>query len=157
MINSHEWKEMRPSDDPHWEQYIKTRLEIFDDHSLVIDLSRPIPPESLVALRDRGIGPTFAVLTACNPHGVVASEAANQHFSQLLELEVNDGGWIHVRADGVSPDAQHRERGLAVAMPKADALAFARKYGQSAFYWFDGASMWIVGALVATPDIRLPA
>lgn len=42
-------------------------------------------------------------------------------------------------------------------MAKADARLLASKFGQSAFFWFDGASMWIIGAVVESPDQRLPA
>jgi len=62
-----------------------------------------------------------------------------------------------VQADGTSPDPAHRDAGLANSLPSPDAIALARKYGQSAAFWIDGASMWITGALVATSDIRLRA
>jgi hypothetical protein len=54
-------------------------------------------------------------------------------------------------------DRTHRESGVAVSMAKTDARPLASKFGQSAFFWFDGASMWIIGAVVESPDQRLPA
>lgn len=34
-------------------------------------------------------------------------------------------------------------------------MLLAAKFGQSAFFWFDGISMWIVGAVVAAPGLML--
>ncbi|MBA3339623.1 MAG: hypothetical protein H0T54_07765 [Geodermatophilaceae bacterium] len=59
-------------------------------------------------------------------------------------------------ADGVSRDGTHREAGVAVSMLKTNARLLATKFGQSAFFWFDGTAMWIIGAVVDAPDQRLP-
>jgi hypothetical protein len=156
MTNPDDRRAMSPEDDPNWAQYVHTILELFADHSLAVDLTKPVSAEALAMLAEHGIGPTFAVLTACNPFGQRIDDGSNQRLSQMLAADVVAADRPWVPADGVSPDGSHREVGIAVMLAKDDARALARKYGQSAFYWFDGACMWIVGAVVDAADVRLP-
>ncbi|CAN5519287.1 hypothetical protein BH09GEM1_BH09GEM1_24930 [soil metagenome] len=145
-----------PAEDPSWDHYAHTILELFADRSLELDLSQPVPPDALARLDEQGIGPEFAILTACNPYGRAMDDLWNQRLTQVLRLEVATGERTWVPADGVSRDKTHREAGVAVTMPKADARLLATRFGQSAFFWFDGVVMWIIGAVVAAPDQRLP-
>ena len=147
---------MTPEDDPSWRHYADTILEVFADRSLVLDLTTVVPLGALGRLDEQGVGPTFAVLTASNPYGRVMDDLWNPRLTQALRIEVATGGRAWVPADGVSRDGTHREVGVAASMPKADARLLASKFGQSAFFWFDGVSMWIVGAGVDSPDIKLP-
>jgi hypothetical protein len=62
-----------------------------------------------------------------------------------------------LRVDGVSPDGAHRERSVAVRLPKADVVALGRRYQQSAVFWFDGGAFWLLGAEAAAEPQRLPA
>jgi hypothetical protein len=148
---------MAPADDPSWGQYARTRLEFLADRSLALDLTRAVPADALPRLREHGVGPTFAVLTACNPHGRTVDEPSNQRLTQLLHTDIAVNGQTWVPADGVSLDGGHRECGVAVSLSKEDARALARKYGQSAFFWFDSSVMWLVGAAVDSPDLQLPS
>jgi hypothetical protein len=156
MTDSSGRTSMSPADDPSWEHYSDTILELLADRSLVVDLTRPLPADALTRLEEQGVGTTFAVLTACNPYGRATNEDSNRGLTQRLLRDITQIGLAWVPADGVAPDGAHREAGIAVLMPKADARLLACKYGQSVFFWFDGSSMWIVGAVVDTPDIRLP-
>ena len=124
---------------------------------LEIDLTEPVPPDAVARLGGQGMGPTLAVLTACDPYGRVMDYLWNERLTQVLWMEVATGGRAWVPADGASRDGTHREAGVAVSMPKSEARLLAVKLGQSAFFWFDGASMWIIGAVVDAPDQRLPA
>lgn len=157
MTDAIDHPSMTPADDPSWEHYADTVLELFADRSLALDLTHPVQTADLAKLNEQGVGPTFAVLTACNPYGRAMDEVWNRRLTQVLRAEVATGGRAWVPADGVSRDRTHREAGVAVSMPKADAQLLATKFGQSAFFWFDGASMWIIGAVVEAHDQRLPA
>ena len=156
MMDSVDQQRQRPANDPSWEHYATTTLQLLADRSLVVDLTREVPPAALAALVEQGVGPTFGVLTACNPHGRALDDVWNRRLTHLLRIDVASGGRAWVPADGISPDGKHRETGFAVSLPKPDARALACKYGQSAFFWFDGASMWLVGAVVVSDDLRLP-
>jgi hypothetical protein len=148
---------MKPADDPSWDSYYRTRLELLEDRSMVVDLARPISAGTFASLLALGVGPTFAVLTACNPRGRLVNVAENIRLLGLLVEELYLLGLASVPTDGVSPDGLHREVGVAVSLDDKEAAAeLARKYGQSAFYWFDGADMWLVGGLVEVADRRLP-
>ena len=147
---------MAPSDDPSWRYYAETVLELFADQSLTLDLARPIPAGTVLKLADHAIGPSFAVLTACNPYGRAVDDETNRRLTHELRAEMTVAGHVWAPADGVSRDRAHREPGVAVSMPKGDARVIATRYGQSAFFWFDGTRMWLVGAAVDSPDIALP-
>lgn len=128
--------------------YLTAVLEIFPatGTSLVVDLARPVAPQQREALRALLGGP-FAVVTACNPNGHTADAAENARRTAGLEAELTRRGCSFVRADGRSPDGAHRERGVAVAMSLTAARNLARTYQQEAYYWFDGDSFWLLGAL----------
>ena len=144
------------ADDPRWDQYGGTVLEMLDDRSLRIDLTQPVAASAIEGLMTHGIGPTFAVVAATDPHGQHASIEANRNATEALLAEVKASGWAWIPADGVSLDGSHREPGYAIATTRANALELARRFAQSAIFWFDGVTMWIVGAVVAAPDRRLP-
>lgn len=150
---------MKPAEDPHWEHYTSTVLELLADRSLVIDLALPIPSGLLDSrLGASGVGPTFAVVTACNPRGVVVSDAENGRLASRLEAKIVAAELPWVPADGVSPDGLHREVGMAIGFATSeDARRVAVEFGQSGFYWYDGAAMWLMGALVKVEAVRLPA
>lgn len=148
-----------PSSDPSWEHYPHTILEIGDaqvGRAVRLDLRREPTEEARGALASLGLPGAFAVLTAANPHGVPLSDARNRGREARLSGRLSRLGIRHLRADGVSPDGHHRERGVAAPVSQRAALLLARRAGQSAFFWFDGASFWIVPALVREAPLRLP-
>ena len=144
------------ADDPQWDQYGGTVLELLGDRSLRIDLTKAVPAQAMAVLMTHGVGPTFAVVAATNPHGQRVDDDENQRATQALLAEVRARGWAWVPADGVSLDGSHREPGFAIATTRPNALALARRFEQSAIFWFDGVTMWIVGAAVSAPDRKLP-
>ena len=60
------------------------------------------------------------------------------------------------RVDGVSPDGRHRERSVAVRLPRDRVVALGRHYRQSAVFWYDGRDVWLLGAVVDAAPERLP-
>jgi hypothetical protein len=145
---------MTPADTP----YLETVLEIFPPagNPLVIDLRRPVAPGAREAL-SRLLGGTFAVVTACNPHGRPAEAAENERRTRALEGELRTRSVEFLRADGRSPDGVHRERGVAAPVAQPSARDLAVHFQQQAYYWFDGQAFWLVGALLETAPLRLPA
>jgi len=148
---------VQPDDDPSWSKYPQTILEMLDDRSLTIDLREEIGAETRRALSQRGFGAGFVVLTAWNPLGRSTDEATNRERDRTLRewLEARHIHWVP--ADGVSPDRQHREEGVAAVMSVGAGRELAMRYEQSAIYAYDGAIMWLLGALVSASPLPLPA
>lgn len=147
---------MNPEDDLGWRHYPETILEIALDPCLTIDLRQPVPDEARARLRDAGLTPSFAVVTACNPRGRATTGTENDRRTLDLRTELDRRGCSWIAADGLSIDRQHREPGAAIVMPQADACDLAHRYEQSGLFWYDGADFWLVGVLVEAPQARLP-
>jgi hypothetical protein len=88
------------------------------------------------------------VITADNPRGERLDPRDNAAPQQRLASSLR-------RCDGCCPDAIHRERGFAAVLPLEQAMALAAEFGQSAIYWFDGESIWLVPVLEAAMPERL--
>jgi hypothetical protein len=153
---------MRPDDDPSWPRYPETILEFYcrpDDAepAVRIDLRAPVPDEARDRLAELGLDGPFAVVTAAAPVGQPQADAFDRARQADLELAVRtEAHAFALRVDGVSPDGRHRERSVAVKLPRARAVALAREFGQSALFWYDGRDFWLAGALVEVDAERLP-
>ena len=153
---------MRPSDDPAWDRYPETILEFFrepDDAepAVRVDLRAPVSREARARLAELGLDGTFGVVTAAAPRG----EPQLDDFDRARQAELDEvaraaGGPATLRVDGVSPDGAHRERSVAVRLPKAGVVALGRQWQQSAVFWYDEAAFWLLGALVDAAPERLP-
>lgn len=145
--------------------YPNTVLEIIDGPR--IDLREPLDDDDRAALADAGLAHPFAVITAENPCGEhvddaksslseLRGETRNAMRVLLLERELAERR-LHFRiVDGVSPDGSYRERGCAVVMPRADAVALARELDQLAIFWYDGERFWLVPVAVKDDPTPLP-
>jgi len=74
--------------------------------------------------------------------------AANERRHDALRAWIIERGYVHRAATGSSPDGERTEHGSAVSLERDDVVAIARRFDQSAIFWFDGGSFWLVGALV---------
>ncbi|HYC55108.1 MAG TPA: DUF3293 domain-containing protein [Candidatus Binatia bacterium] len=135
--------------DPSWARYPDTVLEIYRDGVMRFDLRKPLEASDRGTLRELGLGHTFAVVTAANPRGRQVGEAENHLRAEQLDDAVVARGMRFLRADGTSPEGLHREVGVAIAASQADACELARRFEQSALFWFDGDRFWIVPVLEA--------
>jgi hypothetical protein len=142
------------SSDPRWATYPDTILEIHTSPPVRVDLRVPVPPEMARRLRELGIGRAWGTVTAHNP-GRLVERAINEKREEELTAAVTALGVPFLAADGVSPDGTHREPGYAIALDREGAVALASEFGQSAIFWFDGETFWIVPALVGNARIRL--
>jgi hypothetical protein len=141
-------------EDPAWHHYADTVLHFAAGPS--IDLRREVAPADAATFRTLGLYPHFAVITAYNPGGRVASDAQNRrrHAALLAGMRLRVTACVEVA--GASPDGRHREPGVAVRLAAHVARELAQCYHQSAWFWFDGSRFEIRGARVATPPIPLP-
>ncbi|HEX8850449.1 MAG TPA: DUF3293 domain-containing protein [Gemmatimonadaceae bacterium] len=161
----------RPSEDDlveeKWANYPRTVLEFPVPGAPRIDLRRPVGERERALLGERGLTSAFAVLTAENPWGAnaedqptdageEAAERRNAERRARLERELREAGIAFVRCDGVAPDGDYREHGVALTVEQRKAVEIARRYRQLAFFWFDGRDFWLVGAVADKGPERLP-
>lgn len=97
--------------------------------------------------------PTFAVITPCNPDGIVLAPAENAErlaafVGLLARRQIRS-----VAADGWSRDSRHMEQGRACVVSFEQAIMLGREWGQLAIFWFDG-SGFIVNPVPATVSPR---
>lgn len=154
--------------DEKWAQYPRTILEFPVPGAPRIDLRRPLGEREHALLRELRLDRPFAVLTAENPWGEnaedepsdaaeAAAERRNAERRDDLERELREHGVTFARCDGVAPDGDYREHGVAAILERDAAVELARRYRQLAIFWFDGRQFWLVAALADKPAERLPA
>ncbi|NUQ19775.1 MAG: DUF3293 domain-containing protein [Gemmatimonadaceae bacterium] len=154
--------------DEKWSQYPRTILEFLAPGAPRIDLRKPLGPREHALLRDLRLDRAFAVLTAENPWGENAedeptgaaedvAERRNATRRERLERELREAHVAFVRCDGVAPEGDYREHGVAALVERETAVAMARRYRQLAIFWFDGEQFWLIGAVADKPPERLPA
>ena len=153
--------------DDKWAQYPCTVLEFAPPDRLRIDLRRPLGAPERATLVALGLNRPFAVLTAENPMGENAEDkptAAQEEMTERrnatrreeLEAELRRSGVEYQPCDGVAPDGDYREHGVAVVLPREQAVMLARRFGQLAIFWFDGRAFSLVGAVARKASEKLP-
>jgi hypothetical protein len=153
--------------DEKWDAYPETVLEFQVPGTPTVDLRHPVGDDQRELLRRIGLAGEFAVLTAENPCGenaedepTTADERARERDNGArrarLEEELRTAGRRFLRVDGVAPDGEYREHGVALEIPRTDAIALAKRLRQLALFWFDGRGFWLVGAVADRPAERLP-
>lgn len=148
---------LTPSDDSAWSHYAETILEIDGEGELLrIDLRAPLSGGGRRALATLGPSSSFGIVTAANPAGAPVDQAANERRHAALRQWIVEHGYVHRAATGSSPDGRHAEHGFAVWLERDDVVALARRFDQSAIFWFDGGAFWLVGALVDAKARQLP-
>lgn len=135
--------------------YAATVLEFDRNPERAIDLRRPVSDAGRRLLREHGLAEPFGVVTAWNPRG---RPDHPENDARQAELEASlDARGIHWRAlDGCAPDRTHREASVAAVLPEAEARGLAVEWEQDAYFWYDGACFWLVGALAPYGRVRLP-
>lgn len=148
---------LTPSDDSAWSHYAETILEIeVDEGPLRIDLRRALDQRDRRALATLGPSSSFGIVTAANPAGAPVDPKANARRHDALRAWIVEHGYAHRAATGSSPGGKHAEHGFAVWLERDDVVAIARRFDQSAIFWFDGGSFWLVGALVDATARKIP-
>lgn len=148
---------LTPNDDSAWSHYAETILKIDRGGApLRIDLRAPLSGDDRHALATLGPSSKFGIVTAANPAGAPADPAANERRRAALQAWLAEHGYVHRAVTGSSPDGKHTEHGFAVWLERDDVVALARRFDQSAIFWFDGGAFWLVGALVDARPRQLP-
>lgn len=145
---------MRPEDDPSWASYARTILEFQVEGTPRVDLAQVLSPSARARFLSVGLPGCFGLLTPENPRGRRVDQAINDTRWAGFRTELADD---LVQVDGLDPDSTHRERGVALPWSCERVVHLARRWDQSAIYWFDGHEMWVVGALATAPPWRLGA
>ncbi len=147
----------RYPNDPRWRHFPDTILEFPDCAGLRVDLRKDLDPALVDRLNTASAGSSLAVVTACNPAGRRLSEAENSQRTAALRDELEKKPLRFVRADGLSIDGKHRERGFACAADETTALSVARRWEQLAIFFFDGSRFCIVPTSSNDgPRVRFP-
>jgi hypothetical protein len=147
---------MLPGDDPAWRTYARTILRFNSDPRMELDLSRPLTAREYALLQGLGLPGSFGLVTPENPRGDSVSAMDNEQRWQAFQADLMATVNRWLRVDGYSPDRLHVERGVALEWPRHRVLDLARRWQQSAIYWFDGAAFWVMGALTVAVPRRLP-
>ena len=146
---------MQPGEDPGWASYGETILRIHSATPFEIDLAGPVTAAHREALRAAGLPGSFGLLTPENPRGRELPAGENAARLRRFHEELVEGRLHPIPVDGLSPDRARVEHGAALDLPQKRVVALAVRWEQSAIYWFDGAAMWVVGALTEAPPWRL--
>ena len=153
--------------DEKWARYPCTILEFAQPERLRIDLRRPLGAAERATLASLGLDRPFAVLSAENPMGEntddkpsaaqrTASNRRNDLRRDELEAQLRTSGVEFQPCDGVAADGDYREKGVAVVLPREQAVMLARRFGQLAIFWFDGRNFSLVGAVARNASEKLP-
>ena len=86
----------------------------------------------------------FAVVTAHNPDGVIASLDFNAHAHAALVRRVHELGIPAFPITGSSPDRTHQEPGLGLDTGDLTVVAaLVAEFQQVAFYWIEGGQVFL--------------
>ncbi len=147
---------MKSTEDPSWKLYTETLLRFRLHESFIVDLRQQVMSRQKVAFVRAGLRASFAILTAYNPRGCLTDDRTNARKTAELEQDLRARAKVVLPADGMSTDGFHAEHGFAVALKLDEAASIARRYEQSAFFWFDGERFWVMPALVQAEPVLLP-
>jgi hypothetical protein len=137
----------------NWGPYSDTILRIAcGTRTIEVDLATG-PDASTLDWLAEAIAERFAIVTAFNPcflaRGTATAEENASAHARLAEA-LRGLGVRFIEADGVArADPQHVESGFAIACGVEVARELAVRFGQDAFFWFDGREFWIEPATVA--------
>jgi len=140
---------------PAWGSYPDTVLH-FPEAGLTVDLRQAISPHTRTALARLGLGRPFAVVTACNPLGRFAGEAANSRLHAVLSAVVRSRYPGARLAHGEAASGSHLEPGWALPISLDEVRQLAARFFQLGIFWFDGDRFFIEPVLATGPAVVLP-
>ncbi|HEX4291867.1 MAG TPA: DUF3293 domain-containing protein [Trebonia sp.] len=126
-----------------WDAYVEAVVRIETP-----DGARWLKPDSIFRTEGRYPDPDgrpIYVLTAHNPEGRLASDAANAAAQERLKARLRARGLTWWAADGGDPTWTHIEAGVAlIGIAEADAVALGAEFKQDAIFAFNPATRRIV-------------
>ena len=93
---------------------------------------------------EEGWPESFAVVTACNPEGVNADDAANAAANEELESAIRDAGLSYSPMTGGASDGSHIEPSFLVRCDLETALVLGRRFNQEAVFWIEAGRLHLV-------------
>ncbi len=110
-----------------------------------------------------GLPGSFAVITPCNPNGVLIAAEENSVRTEAFRIQLLEHGLQHFPVTGYDPDSPHREQGFGVVCEPAVALDFGRQWEQEAIFRVehggvvliscgDPAEEWALGSWLSRVD-----
>ncbi len=125
-----------------WPHYRETVLHFGDPVVWSVHV-RQLELEASQRLRALGLEAAFAVVTAFHPYPERLGHDDNLARHAALRQAIARRGLTAVPCAGSSLDGSHREEGFAIVCQRDEAKTLAAEFGQAAFYWWDGMSLWI--------------
>jgi hypothetical protein len=87
----------------------------------------------------------FGVITAYNPNGQVASNAANLDADSKLKQCIERSKLPHFRVTGGSLDGSHQEPGFGIVIDDPKGVEqLAREFQQEAFFWIQNGEVYCI-------------
>ena len=127
-----------------WDAYIGAVMRIEAPSGVV--WVRPAPVTCTTGEYPDPAGRVIYVITAHNPGGRIASDAANALAEAQLAAEIGRRGLTWWPAAGGDPSWTHVEPGAAViGVDEADAVALGAEFGQDAIFVLTPADRRVVG------------
>ena len=78
----------------------------------------------------------FAILTAFNPGGKLATDEHNKEQNRILRQKLSKGKYAKHKVDAVSEDWSHEEKSFAVwELDPSAVAAIGREFRQDAYFW----------------------
>jgi hypothetical protein len=100
---------------------------------------------------------SFAIVTAYNPDGVNADDAANVAANEELEAAVRDADLSYSPMAGGSWDGSHVEPGFLVLCDLETALELGRRFSQEAVFWVEAGRLHLVACSSGGARVELGA
>jgi hypothetical protein len=141
--------------DGSWEHYPNTVL-CFETLGFEIDLRNEINVMAAEWLAKVMSGGPFCVITPDNAMGRRETAEANRESRSRLLAVMDHLAIARTACHGRSPDSAHQECGWAMEVPRDVAAFIASRFGQSAFFYYDGSGFWLEPALVRAERRALP-
>ncbi|KMT63800.1 DUF3293 domain-containing protein [Catenovulum maritimum] len=85
----------------------------------------------------------FAIITACNPNGVILNHSENSLKDKMLQSDILSLNVPYRSITGCSANFCHKEKSWIVAIEKAEAIKLADKYQQNAIFWVEANQLYL--------------
>ncbi|WP_108651772.1 DUF3293 domain-containing protein [Dongshaea marina] len=85
----------------------------------------------------------FAIITACNPDGMLLDARSNQQRDRELVSFIERRGWDSRVLWGCARDLNHYELSHGICCSREEAIRLARTFNQKAFYWCTQGELWL--------------
>jgi hypothetical protein len=130
-----------------WAAYVRAEIDLALPDGLRLTFM-PAPPGTVEGTWPFESRETLHIITAWNPGSRPVTATENAQRQGALEAALAAEGLRWLPAVGRSPDGTWQEESMAIRdLPRADAVALGRRFGQRAIYELSATGLTIVGCL----------